>query len=267
MRQSSLLPARTDPDRRQELRDQRAAEIEQLLRLAAEAGTHRRASYQDRAVELGLPMAHTLAARYRQRGVDGEDLEQVACVGLVKAVRGYRPGPDTDFRSYAVPTIRGELRKHFRDRAWMVRPPRRIQDLQTAINAVEGELAARLQRWPTTDDLAEAIGVPAEEILDAQRAQGCFRPVSLDARLRSAPDLTLENVISGDTDTYALVEHVETLRPVVDKLPERDRLILRRRFVDHRTQAEIGAEIGVSQMQVSRLLRQIMLVLRSALSA
>ncbi|GAA1520454.1 sigma-70 family RNA polymerase sigma factor [Kribbella lupini] len=257
----------TTVERRQVLRDRRSAEIEHLLRLGAAVDADRRASYQDRAVELGVPMAHTLAARYRQRGVEREDLNQIACVGLVKAVRGYRPGPETDFRSYAVPTIRGELRKHFRDTAWMVRPPRRIQDLQTAINATEGELAIRLQRWPTYDDLATAIGVPAGEIVDAQRAQGCFHPVSLDARLRTAPDLTLEHLLSGPGNTYELVEHVETLRPVVAQLPERDRLILRRRFVDHRSQAEIGAEIGVSQMQVSRLLQRIMLLLRSALLA
>jgi RNA polymerase sigma-B factor len=266
MRQDPVAPTPTI-DRRQLLRDQRAAEIEHLLRAGAAAEAHRRASYQDRAAELAVPLAHTLAARYRRRGVDREDLDQIACVGLLKAVRGYRPGPETDFRSYAVPTIRGELRKHFRDKAWMVRPPRRIQELQTAINAAEGELAVRLQRWPTYDDLAAAIGVPTGEILDAQRAQGCFHPASLDAPLRSAPDLTLENLVGSPQDTFALVEHVETLRPVVAELPERDRLILRRRFVDHRTQAEIGAEIGLSQMQVSRLLHRIMLVLRSALTA
>ncbi|HEY0473773.1 MAG TPA: sigma-70 family RNA polymerase sigma factor [Kribbella sp.] len=212
-------------------------------------------------------MARTLASRYQRRGVDSDDLAQVAYVGLVKAAHGYRPGPDTDFRSYAIPTIRGEIRRHFRDRAWMVRPPRRIQDLQTAINAAEGELPSILHRWPTEEDLAEAIGVPVEQIIDAQRAQGCFHPVSLDARLTATSSLSLANIVADENDTYRLVDNLEALRPAVADLPPRDRLILRRRFVDHRTQAEIGDEIGVSQMQVSRLLHQILLVLRSALSA
>ncbi|ADB33259.1 RNA polymerase, sigma 28 subunit, FliA/WhiG subfamily [Kribbella flavida DSM 17836] len=250
-----------------EHRNQQAAQVERLLRLAAEETGARRTELIEQAVVEGVPMARTLAARYHRRGVDSDDLLQVASVGLVKAAHGYRPGPDTDFRSYAIPTIRGELRRHFRDQAWMVRPPRRIQDLQTAINAAEADLASTLQHWPTTEDLAAAIGVPVEDIVDAQRAQGCFRPASLDAKLTGAPALSLGTVIADKTNTYELVDHIETLRPVVEDLPARDRLILHRRFVDHRTQAEIGEEIGVSQMQVSRLLREILLTLRAALAA
>ncbi|HEY0617091.1 MAG TPA: sigma-70 family RNA polymerase sigma factor [Kribbella sp.] len=244
-----------------------SGEIEKLLRSAADRQNPRRSEQLEQAIILSVPMARTLAARYQRRGVDTDDLAQVAYVGLVKAAHGYRPGPETDFRSYAIPTIRGEIRRHFRDRAWMVRPPRRIQDLQTAINAAEGELPAILHRWPTEEDLAEAIGVPVEQIIDAQRAQGCFHPVSLDARLTATSSLSLANIVADENDTYRLVDNLEALRPAVADLPPRDRLILRRRFVDHRTQAEIGDEIGVSQMQVSRLLHQILVVLRSALSA
>lgn len=265
-KRSTSVPS-TEPTAATSTRDQQAAELEQLLRAAAEAEGARRDELLDQAIIAGTTLARTLAARYHQRGVDAEDLVQVAYVGLVKAARGYRPGPDTDFRSYAIPTIRGELRRYFRDRAWMVKPPRRIQDLQAAINAAEGELAARLNRWPSYEDLAEAIGVPVEEIIDAQRAHGCFRPISLDSHVPNAPSFTYANLVAAPNDTYQLVDQVEALRPVVADLPDRDRLILRRRFVDHRTQAEIGHEIGVSQMQVSRLLQRILVTMRSALTA
>ena len=150
-------------------------------REASNAVGSRRADLLCQAIEQSTAMARSLALRYDGRGVEREELFQVAYVGLVKAVQGYVPGPDTDFRSYAFPTIRGELKRHFRDNAWSVRPPRRIQNLQASINAVEGELAARLHRWPTDQELADRIGVPLREVRDAQRAVGCFRPVSLDA--------------------------------------------------------------------------------------
>jgi RNA polymerase sigma-B factor len=249
---------------RQHQKGHHAAEVERLLRLAAVESGSRRAELVEQAIVAGVPIANTLARRYQHRGVEHEDLDQIAMVGLVKATRGYRPGPETDFRSYALPTIRGEITRYFRDHAWMVRPPRRIQDLQTAISKAEGELAATLHRWPGNAELAAYLGVPVREVLDAQRAQGCFRPTSLDAKVGDSP-LTLSAVIAERSDTYQLVEQVEALQRVVRELAPRERLILQRRFVDHRTQAEIGSEIGVSQMQVSRLLHEIMVSLRSAL--
>jgi RNA polymerase sigma-B factor len=248
-------------------RDRQSAEIDDLLRTAAESEEPRRTQLHERAIVLGVPMARTLASRYRYRGVDTDDLIQVANVGLVKAVNGYIPGPDTDFRSYAMPTILGEIRRHFRDSAWMVRPPRRIQDLQIAINGIDSQLTAKLNRCPTREDLAEALDVPIEQIVDAQSAQGCFRPLSLDAKLPTSSSLSLADLFPDETDTYRLVDHLEVLRTAVAELPARDRLILSRRFVDHRTQAEIGQEIGVGQRHVSRLLRRILLVLGSALQA
>jgi RNA polymerase sigma-B factor len=249
------------------LQEQQSAETERLLRSAAEEADPRRSELLKRAIVQSTPMARRLASRYDGRGVDLDDLVQVAYLGLVKAAQGYRPDPASDFRSYAIPTIRGELKRHFRDSAWTVRPPRRIQDLQTAINAVEGELVARFHRWPTSKELAERIGVPVEQIVDAQRAQGCFHPVSLDAPVSVGSSLSLGNSVAGEADAYGLVDHVDALRPAVANLSARDQLILRRRFVDHLTQAEIAAEIGISQMQISRVLHRILLTLRSALAA
>jgi RNA polymerase sigma-B factor len=248
-------------------REQQSAETERLLRRAATEADPRRSELVAAAIVQSASMARTLASRYDGRGVDIEDLVQVAYVGLVKAARGYRPDPTTDFRSYAIPTIRGELKRYFRDNAWTVRPPRRIQDLQAAVNAAEGQLVAQLHRWPTDVELADEIGVPAAQVKDAQRAQGCFRPLSLDAPASSSASLPLGSMVADQSDTYVLVDQVESLRPAVAKLAERDRLILRRRFVDHWTQAQIAAEIGVSQMQVSRLLHRILLGLRSTLAA
>ena len=240
---------------------------ETLLRKASGEVGDRREVLLREAIIQGTAMARSLALRYDGHGVEREELFQVAYVGLVKAAQGYQPGPDTDFRSYAFPTIRGELKRYFRDYAWTVRPPRRIQDLQASINAVEGELAARLHRWPTDQELADRIGVPLEDIRDAQNATGCFRPVSLDAPLRADSSTSIGTMVPDQEDTFELVVQLETLRPAVENLGARDRLILSRRMVDHWSQAEIASEIGVSQMQVSRLLGRIFRVLRSALAA
>jgi RNA polymerase sigma-B factor len=247
--------------------EQQRTLTETLLRDAANAAGARRADLLSEAIVQGTAMARSLALRYDGRGVEREELFQVAYVGLVKAVQGYVPGPDTDFRSYAFPTIRGELKRHFRDYAWSVRPPRRIQNLQASINAVEGELAARLHRWPTDQELADRIGVPLGDVRDAQRALGCFRPVSLDAPVGVESAMSLGSLMPDQENTFELVNQLETLRPAVENLAARDKLILRRRMIDHWSQAEIAAEIGVSQMQVSRLLRRIMSILQDALAA
>jgi RNA polymerase sigma-B factor len=246
--------------------NRRHERTEQLLREAACETGDRREELLDQAIVEGAAMARSLAARYAGRGVEREELFQVAYVGLVKAVRGYHPEPDTDFRSYAFPTIRGELKRHFRDNAWLVRPPRQIQELQTAMHAAEGELAAELGRWPTERELADRVGACPAEIRNAQRAYGCFRPVSLDAPVNAGSVTPLGALVADQGNTFELVNQLETLRPAVQNLGERDQLILRRRMVDHWTQTEIAAEIGVSQMQVSRLLTRILGVLRAALA-
>jgi RNA polymerase sigma-B factor len=240
---------------------------ESLLREASGAVGDRRESLLGEAIVQGTPMARSLALRYDGRGVEREELFQVAYVGLVKAAQGYRPGPETDFRSYAFPTIRGELKRHFRDYAWAVRPPRRIQNLQASINAAEGELAAQLRRWPSEQELADRIGVPVGQVRDAQSATGCFHPVSLDAPVRPGTETSLGSLVADDGDIYQLVDEVEALRRAVELLGDRDKQILRRRMIDHWTQAQIAAEIGVSQMQISRILSRIMGTLRTALAA
>jgi RNA polymerase sigma-B factor len=241
--------------------------LEGLLRSAYAARGRRRAELLDEAIVAGLPLARTLARRFRGRGVDDEDLEQIAVEHLIRAVRNYRPSDDSDFRSYAVPTIRGGIRHHFRDNAWAIKLPRRLQEVQIRLNGVQTELAVDLGHWPTYAELADATGIDIDEIRAAEQARGCFRPTSLDANRASEGSWSLCGQLADPGNTYELVDQVHSLWPVINELPERDQLILRRRFVDHLTQAEIGAEIGVSQMQVSRRLRMIISRLQLALSA
>ncbi|NUR94887.1 MAG: sigma-70 family RNA polymerase sigma factor [Kribbellaceae bacterium] len=245
-----------------------SARTEHLLRAAHGSRGARREQLLHEAIVSGMPLARTLAHRYRRRGVDDEDLEQIAIEHLIRAARNYRPAPGSDFRSYAVPTIRGGIRHHFRDNAWAIKLPRRLQEIQSRVNAVQSKLAVALGHWPDQDELSEAIGVDVDEIVEAERARGCFQPTSLDAeRTTDAGSSAPAREVAQPGNTYELVDQVHSLQPVVDNLPERDQLILRRRFVDHCTQAEIGAEIGVSQMQVSRRLRMIINNLQLALTA
>ncbi|HZX07600.1 sigma-70 family RNA polymerase sigma factor [Kribbella sp.] len=247
---------------------EQSARTEHLLRAAHHSRDPLREQLRAEAIVSGMPLARTIARRYRGRGVDTEDLEQIAVEHLIRAVRNYRPTADSDFRSYAVPTIRGGIRHHFRDNAWAIKLPRRLQEIQSRVNSVQTTLAITLGHWPDHAELAAALGVEVDEIVEAEQARGCFQPSSLDAERSmesGAPAPAREVPQPGDT--YELVDQVHSLRPVVENLPERDRLILRRRFVDHRTQAEIGAEIGVSQMQVSRRLRNILDHLQLALTA
>ncbi|GAA1594489.1 MULTISPECIES: sigma-70 family RNA polymerase sigma factor [Kribbella] len=244
-----------------------SARLERLLRSAHAARGRQREELLDQAIAAGLPLARTLARRYRGRGVDDEDLEQIACEHLIIAVRNYRPSDGSDFRSYAVPTIRGGIRHHFRDRAWAIRLPRRLQEIQTRVNAAQTALVVELGHWPSHREIAEALGVEVAEVVEAEQARGCFQPDSLDApRPADGSVVSIGRTLADPGDTFELVDQVSSLRLVVEKLPDRDQLILRRRFVDHCTQAEIGAEIGVSQMQVSRRLRAILNQLQLALS-
>ena len=221
----------------------------------------------DEVVILNAPVARSIASRYRSKGVDADDLEQVAYLGLVKAANGYRLDASTAFLSYAVPTIRGELKRYFRDCAWTVRPPRRVQEVQGSIAAAEPELIQRLGHVPTDAETAAALGTDAAEIAEASSVRGCFNTLSLDAPGTVEGGTSLLETVADDEDGYDLVENVHTLTPVVASLGDRDKRILELRFCNGLTQEEIGHELGVSQMQVSRLLRGILDRLRADLAA
>ncbi|GAA1700566.1 SigB/SigF/SigG family RNA polymerase sigma factor [Kribbella yunnanensis] len=220
----------------------------------------------ERIVELNLEIARGIAQRFRGRGVEQEDLEQVAFVGLMKAATNYRLDADTPFIGYAVPTIRGEVRRYFRDSAWTVRIPRRLQELQGLVSAKLPDLEQELVREPTTEELAAYLEVDVAEIEQALAAKGCFNTLSLD---RSAEDngLSLADLVPDQEDTaVSQLEAVDMLQPILEDLGPRERRILELRFIEGWTQSDIGAEIGVSQMQVSRLLRRTLTTLRERLT-
>lgn len=216
---------------------------------------------------LNRKVAAGIAARYNQRGVDAEDLRQVAEMGLVKAVHRYQPDRSTGFLAYAVPTIRGEIRRYFRDNGWMVRPPRRIQELRSEVITAENDLVQELHRHPKMTETANQLGLTTPELIEVQGARGCFRPASLDAPARDDTGLPVGELIGESDGEYERVENFQSLSPLLAALPPRDRLILALRFVEGLTQQEIGDRIGVSQMQVSRLLTAVLLRLREQLCA
>jgi len=255
---SHLIPAAESPER--------AARTTALFeaRKSASSGSVRRLLL-DQIVELNLCVARSLAHRYRARGLDVEDLEQVAYLALVKAAHRFDPDAGHDFLAYAVPTIRGELRRHFRDVGWTVRPPRRIQELQGRVADVQMDLAGRLGRSPKAGELAAELHVERSEVEEALAAEGCFVPASLDRPVGESGDTTVGDLLEGTDAGHPSAEARIALGPVVRRLSERDRRILLLRFFEDLTQREIGAEIGVTQMQVSRVLSRIFDELRAAL--
>jgi RNA polymerase sigma-B factor len=252
----SVLSASTAPARVDEV------ELEDLLiRLhACPAGTPEHRRLRESAIALGLPLAVRVAARYRNHGEPGEDLCQVAAVALVQAVDGYRPGEGPCFLAYAMPTILGALRRHFRDYAWNVRVPRRLQELRLRIIAAEQSLAQQLYRPPTPVDLAAALDVAVPDVLEALHAAEAYRALSLEAPT-PAGRMIGDAVGTVDAGFEAAETHV-VLRQALDGLPSRLRHIVVLRFAQGLTQAEIAEAVGISQMHVSRLLAQALQTLR-----
>jgi len=218
-------------------------------------------------VLLNVEVAESIVMRYRNRGVPVEDLVQVACLGLVKAVRGFDPDKSDHFLSYAAPTILGEVKRFFRDSAWTVRPPRRIQELQAEISAASAELMHRHGGVPTPQEIAAQLQIDVAEVNEALAADGCFAPRSLDRPSASGGDdgPSLADILGDDDTGFARAEAVVALRPLCRALSERDRRIIYLRFFREWTQARIAAEFGVTQMQISRLLTRILKQLRSQL--
>jgi RNA polymerase sigma-B factor len=239
---------------------------EVLLARAAAADEDERRSLEDQIVEVNLQIALDVARRYRSRGIAIEDLEQVACLGLVKAARGYDPDRATDFLSYAVPTIRGEVRRYFRDHGWTVRPPRTVQQAQARITAVESDLCQELGRAPRPTEIAERLDLDLDLVVEALAANGCFSPTSLDATPAGAEGAISER-LGEDDDSFESAEARVALKPLLAHLDRRERTMLEMRFFKGATQSEIGEVLGITQMQVSRLLSALLARLRDELGS
>ncbi|HET9143916.1 MAG TPA: SigB/SigF/SigG family RNA polymerase sigma factor [Actinophytocola sp.] len=233
---------------------------------AATDGDPRRARLRDELVTGHLPLAEHIATRFSHRGVPREDLVQVATVGLINAVDRFEPDRGSDFLSFAVPTIMGEVRRHFRDASWSMRVPRRLKELNLSISAASGELAQRLGRAPTPSEIATHLGLSQEDVFEGLEAGNAYHSVSLDEALSADSDSDPLADTLGEEDTaLESVENHESLRPMIEQLPERERQILTLRFFMNMTQTQIAERVGISQMHVSRLLARTLERLRQGL--
>lgn len=238
----------------------RAAREQELLRRYHEQGDVRA---RDQLAEEMLPLARALAGRYANRGEPLDDLVQVACVGIMKAIEGFDLTREVRFSSYATPTVLGEIKRHFRDRTWAMRVPRGLQELQIEVAKKRDQLTNQLGRSPTVQELADAVDAPFEEVLATIQSAGARRTRSLDEP--TGEDVTLADSIGGRDPELELAEMRVMLDDALVVLSERDKEVLRLRFEEDLTQTEISKRVGVSQMQVSRIIRQSVAKLRLAI--
>ena len=245
-----------------EERAARSREDRRLLLAYHHAGD---AAAREALVERFLPLARQLARRYQRGGEALDDLVQVASLGLLKAIDRFDPTRETAFSSFAVPTILGELKRHFRDKGWSVRVPRDLQELAVRVDRVGEELARELARAPTPGEIGERVGATAEQVLEAREAAGAYRAVSLDRPRDDDEDGDgVADSVGAEDPGFGLAEDAATVQRLMRVLSDREREVLRLRFEEDLTQSEIGQRVGVSQMHVSRLIRQSVARLREA---
>ena len=254
-------PAELPPSTRSEKTAADRAHARGLFTELAELpeGDPRRARLRDELVEQHLPLVEYLARRFRNRGEPLDDLVQVATIGLIKSVDRFDLERGVEFSTYATPTIVGEIKRHFRDKGWAIRVPRRLQELKLSLTKATSELSQKNGRSPTVAELAAHLGLSEEEILEGLESANAYSAVSLDA-----PD-------GGDDDSPSVSDSLgitdEALKPLLEKLPAREKKILLLRFFGGMTQSQIAGELGISQMHVSRLLARTLAQLREGLLA
>ncbi|WP_127504726.1 RNA polymerase sigma factor SigF [Actinoplanes solisilvae] len=226
-----------------------------------------RPAVRDRAIEAWLPLARHLAQRYANRGEPVDDLFQTATVGLLKAIDRFDPSFGVDFAGYAIPTIVGEIKRHFRDRTWSIRVPRRLQEMRMAITAVSSTLTHSLGRSPTVADIAAHLNVTEEDVLEGLEGGRAYSATSLSAPTGADGKLELGETLGEDDHEYELAEARIALGPAMKCLDAREQRIVTLRFYGNLTQTEIAEQVGVSQMHVSRLLSRALVKLRQQLDA
>ncbi len=219
-------------------------------------------TYRARLAELHMPLVEYLARRFADRGEPLDDLVQVGSIGLLKAIDRFDTDREVAFSTYATPTIVGEIKRHFRDRGWSVRVPRRLQELSLRLGKATTRLSQELGRSPTVDELATALGVTPEEALEAYEAGLAYSTTSLDVRVNDEEGSTLGELMGGEDARLDTMEELASLAPAVAELDERERRILHLRFFKGLTQSQIAAEVGLSQMHVSRQLARTIRFLR-----
>jgi RNA polymerase sigma-B factor len=221
---------------------------------------------RDRCVEAWLPLAQHLAKRYAGRGEPLDDLTQVAVVGLIKSVDRYQADRGVEFAGFAIPTIVGEIKRHFRDRTWSIRVPRRLQELRLAISAANNTLTQTLGRSPGVADVAAHLNITEEEVLEGLEGALAYNATSLSTPISGEGSRELGDTLGGEDHGFELTELRVALGPALDSLSEREQTILTLRFFGNLTQTEIAERIGISQMHVSRLLTKALTKLRHQFS-
>ncbi|MFD7553817.1 SigB/SigF/SigG family RNA polymerase sigma factor [Streptomyces sp. NPDC059835] len=229
-------------------------------------GTAEYSYVRNTLVELNLSLVKYAARRFRGRSEPLEDIVQVGTIGLIKAINRYDVERGVEFATFALPTVSGEIKRYFRDTSWAVKVPRRMQELRLDIAKAHDVLEQRLGRRPTDHELAERLGIDDTSVVEGRRAANGYTAGSFDRPAGDEPEVgTAPQALRVDEPAYDLIESLESLKPLVAELGERDRLILSLRFGQDLTQAEIGDRLGVTQMQVSRLLGRIMRQLQTGL--
>ncbi|WP_161227195.1 RNA polymerase sigma factor SigF [Streptomyces sp. SID8352] len=232
-----------------------------------EEGTHEHAYVRNTLVELNLALVKFAASRFRSRSEPMEDIIQVGTIGLIKAIDRFELSRGVEFPTFAMPTIIGEIKRFFRDTSWSVRVPRRLQELRLDLAKAGDELAQRLDRAPTVAELAGHLGLTDDEVVEGMAASNAYTASSLDAQPEEdETEGALADRIGYEDHGIEGIEYVESLKPLIAELPARDRRILSLRFVAGMTQSEIGEELGISQMHVSRLLSRTLVRLRKGLT-
>ncbi len=228
----------------------------------------RRGEIRDQLVRLHLPLVEHLTRRFLNRGEPYDDLLQVGTIGLIKAIDRFDTGRGVEFSTYATPTIVGEIKRHFRDKGWAIRVPRRLQELRISISSATAELTQTLGRSPTISEIAHLVGATDEEVIEGLESANAYSTLSHDATPDSSDDSTLSMLDTIGEDDLALehVENRESIKPLLEQLHPREKHILTLRFFRGMTQSQIASEIGISQMHVSRLLSKTLTQLRSRLA-
>jgi RNA polymerase sigma-B factor len=229
-------------------------------------GTPERTALREKLVEVHLPLVEHLARRFRNRGEPLDDLIQVATIGLIKSVDRFDPSRGVEFSTYATPTIVGEIKRHFRDKGWAVRVPRRLQELRLALTSATAELSQQHGRAPTVAELAVHLRLSEDDVLEGLESANAYSTLSLDVPEQGEQDSPLvADSLGAEDEELEGVEYRESLKPLLAKLPPREKKILLLRFFGNMTQSQIAEEIGISQMHVSRLLARTLAQLRQDL--
>ncbi|GAA2632302.1 RNA polymerase sigma factor SigF [Streptomyces spororaveus] len=252
-------PALPDP------RDRSGARALFIELRALPDGSVEKAELRNRLVRMHLPLVEHLARRFRNRGEPLDDLTQVATIGLIKSVDRFDPDRGVEFSTYATPTVVGEIKRHFRDKGWAVRVPRRLQELRLSLTTATAELSQQHGRSPTVHELAERLGISEEEVLEGLESANAYSTLSLDVPDTDDESPAVADTLGAEDEALEGVEYRESLKPLLEGLPPREKRILLLRFFGNMTQSQIAQEVGISQMHVSRLLARTLAQLRDKL--